>query len=378
MKLLIFCYEYPPIGGGAGNALAHLIRAWAGNGHQIALVTSGYRNLPEEENSDGVKIIRLPVGRKHVGQGRLVEMLRYGMKSVSAGEAVYRTFQPDLAIAFMTLPSGLAPLKLHRCYGLPFVTELRGGDVPGFMPRSLGFFHFLAGSAIRSIWKNSASVIANSEGLASLAHRACPELRVQVMPNGVDTRFFSPVNLQKTAAEPKRCIFVGRIVDSQKRIGRLIQAVGRIQGLRLTVVGAGPDESRLKEQAERMVPGRAEFLGWVKGEDLLTALRSSDVYVSASGWEGMSNSALEAMSCGLPLLLSDIPGHRELVVKEQNGFLFDSDSPNELEERIQSMISDPAALDRMGSASRKRAVEHFDWTKLATHHLNLYVQAAGS
>lgn len=379
MKLLIFCYEYPPIGGGAGNALAHLARAWAAGGNDVTIVTSGFGDLPRDQKAHGVRVVRLPVGRQSVSRGRLVEMVRYMIASRAACESIYQEFRPDLAVAFMTLPSGPGPMRLKRRHHLPFVTELRGGDVPGFLPDLLGSFHGLTRGWIRSIWNASALVVANSAGLAELAKKTAPQLSFKVVPNGVDTRVFRP--LGETHADPAscRCVFVGRLVDGQKQISKLIEVVGRQPGLELVIVGAGPDEARLRNMAAGGAGSdRIRFTGWIKGADLIHTLQSSDVYVSASVGEGMSNSALEALACGLPMVLSRISGHEELVAEGENGHLFDPGSTAELEDRLVQLASDPDRRTRFGQASRQRAVKHFDWSALAEQHLDLYRRTLSS
>lgn len=379
MKLLIFCYEYPPIGGGAGNALAHLSRAWAAQGNAVTIVTSGFGDLSPDQTSHGVRIVRFPVGRRSVSRGTLVEMARYMFASRAACESIYNETRPDLAVAFMTLPSGVGPMLLKRRHNLPFVTELRGGDVPGFLPNLLGFFHGLTRGWIRSIWDASALVIANSDGLAELAKKTAPHIPFKVVPNGVDTRVFRPSDAPHADPASCRCVFVGRLVDGQKQISKLIEVAGRQPGLELVIVGAGPDEARLRGMAAAgSASDRIRFTGWIKGPDLIHTLQSSDVYVSASVGEGMSNSALEALSCGLPMVLSRISGHEELVVDGQNGFLFDAGSTRELEDRLMQLASDPDRRIRFGQASRQHAVRHFDWSALAGQHLDLYRQALSS
>ncbi len=377
LRVLVFCYEYPPIGGGAGNALAHLARLWTSTGNQVTVVTSHFDNLPEEEIVDGVKIIRLKVGRKYIERGRLLEMLRYMMVSSRVSDGLFKGIAPaDLAVAFMTLPSGVAAARLKKRHGLPFVTELRGGDVPGFLPNKLRLFHYLTHAWIRRIWTASVLVIANSGGLAALAKKTARHIPVRVLPNGVDINLFAPIERLRDANKLCRCIFVGRLVDGHKKISRLIQAVHRLKGLELVIVGAGPDESQLKKIAGASAESeRIIFKGWLKGDSLIHELRLADIYISASAWEGMSNSALEAMSCGLPLILSRISGHEELVVEGENGYLFDSKSGSELESHLSRLMADADQRARCGLASRKRAVEHFDWSVLAEQHLDLYRQA---
>lgn len=376
LNLLVFCYEYPPVGAGAGNALANMASIWAKRGHRVTVVTSGFTGLAASEMREGVRVVRIPVGRRDLSRGRLIEMMAYMLGSQRISDRLYHEMVPDLAVAFMTLPSGAAPVHLKQKYGLPLVSELRGGDVPGFLPKLLGLFHFVTRRWIINAWAQSSVVIANSDGLARTARRSAPELSIEVVPNGVDTTVFRPAEMPRRQKDRCHCIFVGRLVDGQKQIGKIIDVVARNTDLELSVVGAGPDERRLRQRAQLSGGhGRIHFCGWLKDGDLVRIYQDADIYVSASVAEGMSNSALEAMACGLPLVLSRIPGHQELVIEEQNGFLFDPGSTSELEGRLLSLAANPHLRDALSACSRKRAEDDFNWDRVADRHLELYHRA---
>jgi glycosyltransferase involved in cell wall biosynthesis len=373
-KILIYCYEYPPIGGGAGNALRHLCREWVRSGVECTVITSAFRDAAGESAEEGVRIIRLPVGRAEAGRGRVGEMLRYIWASGSGAQALVERFKPDLVIGFMTLPSGVAPYRLHKKFKLPYVTELRGGDVPGFDPGSLALYHAVTRPYIHAIWRRSALVIANSEGLADLARKSCVRTPVQVVPNGIDTEFFKPDPAVRDVSA-LHCVYVGRMVESQKRVGLLIRACAQVPSMRLSLVGAGPDEAEYKNMAGALAPGRVTFHGWAGKQELLKVLQSAHVYVSASGWEGMPNAALEAMACGLPLILSKAAGHEELVVDGVNGRLVNSASVDSWVAELKQWEHRQERLAMMGVASRDRALQRHDWAIIARDRLKLYQQA---
>lgn len=376
-SILAYCYEYPPIGGGAGNALRYLCREWVNTGVNCSVVTSAFGSLTGEAHEEGVRVIRIPAGRVEVGRGRVGEMLRYIWASVASAKQIARRLKPDLSVAFMTIPSGAAPYYLKGQTGLPFVTELRGGDVPGFDPDALGLYHAVAQPLICSIWRQSSLLMANSKGLADLAQKTGWNISVQVAPNGVDSNFFYP---DPTAAKggALRCIYVGRMVESQKRVSLLIRLCGWIPSMRLALVGSGPDEGSYRKMARQLAPGRVEFHGRVDKDNLLKLLQSSDVYVSASGWEGMPNAALEAMACGLPLILSRVAGHEELVVDGVNGRLIDGCSAESWFGVLESFAARRAKLIKMGSESRRLALERHDWSVIAQDRLRRYANALQS
>jgi len=375
MNLLIFCHEFPPIGGGAANALRHLSRAWVRLGHRVCVVTSAHKDLRLLEEKEGVKIIRIPVGRRFLFTARIVEMIRFMMKSTRMMDRLYKEESPDLCVAFMTIPGGVAPYCMHWKYKLPFVTELRGGDVPGFGPSFLGALHLLPTYFIRQIWKKSRRLIANSEGLARLARKCLPGAAVQVIPNGVDSDLFLPIEKGSQGREVE-FLFVGRFVDAQKNLSSVLKVFSKIKNTRLTLVGDGPDRKKLTALAQELgLLSRVNFSGWLKEEELVRAYQNADVYVSASFSEGMSNSALEAMACGLPLVLSDIEGHRELVESGINGYLFPAGDANQLESCLCDLRDNADKRRALSEQNRQKAIEEYSWETLAQQQLQCFKES---
>lgn len=371
MKLLIFCYEYPPLGGGAGNALYHLCREWKAAGHEMTIVTSGIKGgVSALESVDGIQVHRLDVGRKSRFKGRVSEMITFMAKCSGSFESFYKAVRPDLCISFLLVPGGgLAPLRIKRKFGVPYVVELRGGDTPGFGLASLKLYHLAAKPVMRLLLKNCAHAIAVGEGLRILVKNAVKN--VDLIGNGVDADKFRPVSHE--IKDTANVLFVGRLVDSQKKVSKLMEAVKSVCGTRLTVVGDGEDRDSLENLAGKMeITDKVSFTGWLDKENLLKQYQSADIYASASIAEGMSNSALEALACGLPLLLSDIYGHKELVDNGDNGFLFDPADRTDLDVKLNRMISDKNNLRRMGEKSREKAVNHFTWAGVAAQRMAVY------
>ena len=153
MKILVFCHEFPPVGSGAGNALSFLSKEWVRLGHAVTVFTSGWNELPASAVIDGVKVLRVPVGRQSLFRGRILEMIRYMVLSAADVSSLYQSQKPDLCVAFMAIPGGVGPLFMKRKYGVPFVTQVRGGDVPGYDEASLRWYHWMVRPLLKKIWK---------------------------------------------------------------------------------------------------------------------------------------------------------------------------------------------------------------------------------
>ncbi len=177
-----------------------------------------------------------------------------------------------------------------------------------------------------------------------------------LIPNGVDTAFFTPP--PSADARAKSVLSIGRLDDRQKRLSDLISAMVDLPDFRLDVVGAGPDRDRLTEQVRQLrLEGRVTFHGFVSDRERLRELyRECGVFCCPSAWEATLLVLLEAMSCGAACVSSDIPTLREALA-DGSGLIVPVGSPSRLSAAIDEAYRRRAEL---GSAARQRAVTHFD------------------
>jgi glycosyltransferase involved in cell wall biosynthesis len=110
--------------------------------------------------------------------------------------------------------------------------------------------------------------------------------------------------------------------------------------------------------------------GWLEGPRMVELLGETLVFLSTSSWEGLPFSCLEAMNAGCALLLSDVPGNRDLVRPGENGFLFGS--PQEGVDRLAALLRDPERTREMGLASRKMAEEQYSIEQMGEGYRNIY------
>src|ERR1044071_2912896 len=158
MRILIINSEYPPIGGGAGNASAHIADQFKKLGYEVMVVTSRFGKLPHKERSANLTIYRVPSIRQRQDRSNPPEQIIFiGSASLwTLGLVPY--FKPNVTLAFFGVPSGAVAWLIKWIYKTPYVISLRGGDVPGFRPYDFYFYHKLIAPFLRMIWKNASAV----------------------------------------------------------------------------------------------------------------------------------------------------------------------------------------------------------------------------
>lgn len=375
MRILIINSEFPPVGGGAGNATAYVARAMAAAGHEVTVLTSRFKDLPRDERQGGMRIVRAPAFRKRVDRSKAHEQASFILGGGLRALALLLRWKPDVTLAFFGMPSGAIALPLKLLFGVPYVVSLRGGDVPGFRPYDFALYHRMIAWPLRRIWRSAGAVVANSSGLRALAQRFERRVPIEVIPNGVDADTFSAPEREWT---PPRLLFVGRVVY-QKGLDLLFHALGNLQDLpwELTVVGDGPQRPPLELLADHLgFVERVRFTGWLQDDALVAEYRRANLFPYPSRHEGMPNAVLEAMASGLPVIASRIAGNEELVVDEETGLLIEPENQQSLERALRRLLTDADTRRRIGDAARNRAVVQYPWTRVAERYLDILARTA--
>ena len=365
MTILLINYEYPPIGAGAANATRHIAKGLVELGHTAVVLTAGLGNQVGESIEDGgVHVHRLPSRRAKVSSSNPREMMSFVWHAWRALEGVVSRYKPDKAILFFSIPCGLLGPTLKNRYGIPYVVALRGGDVPGMEP-GMDRVHTLLTPARRRILRNAHAIVANSKGLAEASEKADP-FPVQVIPNGVDTTFFHPPTSRP--AGPFTFLFVGRF-QVQKNLKVVIDVFAdafKGQNVRLRLVGDGPLKSDLVEQVRTLGIGdQVDFLPWQDKEGLRTQYQTAHCLINYSLYEGMPNVVLEAMACGLPVIVSDIMGHQELVEKGQGGVLVEVENPAKLKHQMLHAVNQTREVDPISMSVSESSTVCRSWSSIA-------------
>ncbi len=373
MRVLMLNYEFPPLGGGAGHATACLLREFSRReGLAIDLVASSAGRARVERLAENIFVHYLDIGKRGgLHYQTMPELLAYAWKARWHARRLIRQHHYELCHAFFGIPCGCLAGRL----GLPYIVSLRGSDVPFYNERFRGLDRLVFRQMSVRTWKGAAFVVANSQWLRRLALRTAPQQHIEVIGNGVDTQRFRPA---RSAHAGLRVLCVARLI-ARKRIDVLMRAVAAVgeADVHLTIVGSGNEERPLRELARQCgVEDRVSFAGNVPRGKIVDCYHRSDVFVLPSLSEGMSNAALEAMACGLPIVMTNTGGAAELLRDGENGILMGGGSVREVSEALRRYLEEPELARTHGARSREIA-EGLSWEKAASQYAELYARAGG-
>lgn len=374
MRLLFLNSEYPPVGGGAGNASANLARQLVEMGSEVIVITSAFKDLPKDEVQHQVRILRGPASRTRIDRSNALEQSVFIAGAFWRSIWLMRQYRPDVVLAFFGVPSGVVAWLLKILFRIPYVVSLRGGDVPGFRPYDFWLYHKIAAPVLRVIWHSAAAVVANSSGLRDLARAFDASVDIAVVPNGVEVERFASPHRTWTSS---RILSVGRIVH-QKGLDVAMMALAGLKDLdwQWRIVGDGPQlpvlQGMIRQQA---LDGRVQFLGWKKPEELQGEYANANLFLFPSRDEGMPNAVLEAMASGLPVVATRISGNEELIVDGETGALVPLEDEGALRATLRQLVSDSDRRERMGRAGRERVRRDYGWQSAARQYRGILERA---
>ena len=196
---------------------------------------------------------------------------------------------------------------------------------------------------------------------------------VLFIQNGVDTERINAVENRSIKIEDIFTIVYVARLTSLKRHCILFDAIKNISCTRLCLIGKGPLEEQLKQEAlQKGIQDKVIFLGLQPREDVYHYLKRSDLYVSSSSYEGLPIGVLEAMGCGIPCLVSDIEQHAE-IAENCPSLMLCSDDINDWATQI-SRIKEMSNQERqsIGNSNQKAVNEYFSLASMHRNYDRLY------
>jgi len=230
-------------------------------------------------------------------------------------------------------------------------------------------------------------IICVSEGVKQqvLSREYTDASRITVLRNGIvlppDAAPVSRNIARDNLEIPRDAVVIGMVANlnrAVKGVNRFLDAIPRIRdavpAARFLIVGGGPDEKPLREQARRLgIADIVHFAGFRR--DVEACYSAMDISVLTSLSEGLSITLLESMGHGLPVVVTAVGGNPEVVVEGETGFLVPPGDPVAFADRVIRLAHDTSLRRQMGRAGRRRVEKQFRIDDVSNRYLSLYTQA---
>ncbi len=349
MEILVLNWQdrLNPLGGGAETHLHEIFGRLAARGHAVTLLTSGWPGSAPRETVDGMDVHR--TGRRYTFN---VVAPRYYRRHLRG-----RAF--DVVVEDLNKVPVYTPLWVRRPLVL-LVHHLFGLVAFQEVAPYIAAPTWLLEQPLPWIYRG-VPVEAVSQSTADDLRRRGFRSEIEIIPNGVDTRFFRPGTGERF--ETPTLLYMGRL-KRYKRVDLIIRALARLRdsghaGIRLVVGGRGDYDASLHALARRLgVDDAVDFAGYVSEDEKLRLLQRSWVHLLTSPKEGWGISNLEAAACGTPSVASDSPGLRDSVADGRTGFLVPHGDVAAIADRVRAIVEDPALRERLGTQAREFAERH--------------------
>ena len=302
-------------------------------------------------------------------------------KSLKYLEKIIRTNRIEVIHAHMADAAFLG-WRVARKSNIPLIISHHGDDILlkcGLLCRSI--YYILLNFSARFAAMNIAVSTSVADQVVKLLF--INKQKLMIVSNGVELP--DKLLIEKRNSNPDishrpiTLITVGRLVPlkgQHQLILAVAQLIKHYPELKLYIVGGGQLDAELKELATRYnVDQNIEFTGAV--EDVAAYLENADLFVSASRSEGMPVSILEAMAWQIPVIASDIPGNRNVVLPNKTGFLYELDNVEDLVNTIIYVIENPKERISASLEARKMVESEYSTESMRQRHEALYMNIAG-
>ncbi len=396
MRILHLSWEYPPqVFGGLGRHVHGLATAQVEDGHDVTVLTTGSGGAPTHEDVDGVHVLRVADDPPTIARDDLLAwVLATGHAWTRAGLRSADQLKPDVLHAhdWMTCHAATALKEQLRLPLVATVHATEAGRHQGWLPTPLS-------RAVHTtewwLTYEARRVLTCSDAMRWEVTRLfdLPRDKVDVVPNGVDTRAWecSPARAaatrrsyltapgRDTPAAGPLVVYAGRL-EWEKGVHTLLDAVPRLRrrfpGLRVVVAGRGTYEDELHQRVRRLRQGAAvRFTGHLVGAELAALLAAGDVVVVPSLYEPFGVVALEAAAARTPLAVAATGGLREIVEPGVTGATFAAGDVTDLADTVTALLSDQVLARRTVREAHRRVTRDLRWSDVAARVVTTYERA---
>jgi glycosyltransferase involved in cell wall biosynthesis len=379
ISFLLVCHSFPPVLGGSEIEAQRVSDELQKRGHRPRIVSAGGAPMPAV--SEWVDPCGLRV-RLYGGSG--TQRWRDVVYALGVAWTLLKERRDYDVVYFLMQGLHLATgLPVARLLGKPIVMKFSGSSLITVMRQS-----WIGRLELAFLRRWASRILVLNPGMTEEALEAgFDKARLDWMPNPVDTDYFRPCPPEeraqcrrelRVAADAALVVFVGRL-DHPKRLPSLLRAFARLVAERpraiLALIGDGHLRDELVSQIAQLHLQRNVVLtGRVPTSGVLKWLHAADAFTLISEVEGLPCSLIEAMSAGVPPVVSSIPAHTQLIDDGVDGLVTELGNEEAIASALLRLLDDPALSNRLASAARLRMLEQFATSRVVDRYETLFAQ----
>lgn len=378
LNILVFNYEYPPIGGGGGVICKDISEEIAAEGNNITVITSEFEGLKKNEVLNGVRLIRVPVffrGKQNTAS--LPSMLSYVPAAISKAKKLLKSEKFDIINTHFAIPTGPAGNTISKKFNIPNILSIHGGDI--FDPSKSLSPHKTFGlkqTVKRMLLKADRVVAQSSDTKKNAANYYDVKRNIDIIPLGIKPNIFSKKSKEELGLSKNKNTFVtvGRLVR-RKNLEELIDIFSKVSeksDCELIIIGDGPENENLKKKINSLrLQDKVKLVGRVSEELKFQYLCASDIYLSTAMHEGFGIVFLEAMECGLPVICYDRGGQIDFLRNGETGYLIKLGDKKSFYENLMFLLNNPELKEKIDFFN-KELVKKFYINNIAKQYLSIF------
>jgi len=380
ISFLLVCHSYPPVIGGSELEAQRICAALVRRGYRATVVCAGGKPMPPLRDWIDPAGVNVRIYAGH-WKGALKDIV-FALRVCSTLIWERRNYQ---FVYFLMQGLHLAVgLPTARLLGKPILMKIAGSGVVPLMAKSLS-----GRLELRWLRKWAYRVMILNDGMREEAIAAgFASEQLYWMPNPIDTAHFAPFEETKKKELRRKfgippaaaaTIYCGRLAAG-KGLPVLINAFAiaapQVPDALLVIVGDGPLRHELTMLATKLQlkDDKVRFVGQVDPAEVCNWLNVADVFALVSFSEGFPCALAEAMSTGLPCVVSDISANRQLIDEGKQGFLTPAGDADAISVAIARLLKDGSLRSRLGEAARQRIVNNYTSDKVSDRYEALFLQ----
>ena len=340
-------------------------------GHKVTIITRGNIGPPKKQIIDGINVIKAPF---------IPIFPFYIYLHGLFVNKIFKSLEKQFDIVHFHSP--LPPKIKTR---LPVITTIH---TPMLIDSKYSNIHsiysLLSKISARFIsYPLELDIIQSSDIITTVSKSISMELKeyyitpkeIIVTKNGIDEKLFCPLE-KKSNNGKKYIMFAGRI-DREKGLFDLVDCgkdiLSKKSDIDFIIAGKGRDLKKLINKTKKAgIQDRFIFLGQVDKKNLVKLYQNATLFIFPSYHEGLPGVVLEAMSCGLPIIVTDVRGNRDLISHRENGIIIPPKEPKKIVEAINMLLEDENLREFLGKNARNTIVENYTWDIVANKMLKCY------